>query len=81
MFGTAIWFFPPMVARFLYSDEIMAQAIENPANTSYSFIAGKLLPNGLMSVMIAAMFAATMSAMDTSGRFRNEQCGSSFSES
>jgi len=63
--GTAIWFFPPMVARFLYGDEIMAQAVENPANTSYSFIAGKLLPNGLMGVMIAAMFAATMSAMDT----------------
>ena len=63
--GTAIWFFPPMVARFLYGNEIMAQAVENPENTSYSFIAGKLLPNGLMGLMIAAMFAATMSAMDT----------------
>lgn len=63
--GAAVWFFPPMVARFLYGDEIMAQAIENPENTSYSFIAQKVLPNGLMGVMIAAMFAATMSSMDS----------------
>ncbi|MFC0535405.1 sodium:solute symporter family transporter [Pelagicoccus mobilis] len=63
--GSLIWFFPPMVARFLYGDEIMAQAIENPENSSYSYIAQKVLPNGLMGVMIAAMFAATMSSMDS----------------
>lgn len=63
--GSLIWFFPPMVARFLYGDEIMAQAIENPENSSYSYIARQLLPNGLMGVMIAAMFAATMSSMDS----------------
>lgn len=63
--GALIWFFPPMVARFLYGDEIMAQAIENPENSSYSFIAQKVLPSGLMGVMIAAMFAATMSSMDS----------------
>lgn len=63
--GSLIWFFPPMVARFLYGDEIMAQAIENPENSSYSYIAQQLLPNGLMGVMIAAMFAATMSSMDS----------------
>lgn len=64
-FGTLIWFIPPMVARFLYGDEIMALDVENPANSSYAFIARELLPNGLMGVMIAAMFAATMSAMDS----------------
>ncbi|MDQ8182032.1 hypothetical protein [Pelagicoccus sp. SDUM812005] len=63
--GALIWFFPPMVARFLYSEEIMAQAVDNPANTSYAFIANKVLPNGLMGIMIAAMFAATMSSMDS----------------
>jgi Na+/proline symporter len=64
-FGTVIWFIPPMVARFLYGDAIMAQDVENPANSSYAYIARELLPNGLMGVMIAAMFAATMSAMDS----------------
>ena len=63
--GALIWFFPPMVARVLYGDEIMAQSIANPENTAYTFIAMKLLPNGLMGVMIAAMFAATMSSMDS----------------
>jgi len=64
-FGALIWFIPPMVARFLYQDEILAQDVANPANTSYAFIAQKLLPNGLMGVMIAAMFSATMSSMDS----------------
>lgn len=63
--GTLIWFIPPMVARFLYGNEIMALEVDNPADRSYAYIARELLPNGLMGVMIAAMFAATMSAMDT----------------
>ncbi|MEX0332017.1 MAG: sodium:solute symporter [Puniceicoccaceae bacterium] len=64
-FGAMIWFIPPMVARFLYQDEILAQSVENPANTSYAYIAQQVLPNGLMGVMIAAMFSATMSSMDS----------------
>lgn len=64
-FGTFVWFVPPMVARFLYGDEILAQTLSNPSETSYAFIAMKLLPNGLMGIMIAAMFSATMSSMDT----------------
>lgn len=63
--GSLIWLFPPMVARFLYAEEILAQDIKDPATTAYSFIAAKLLPNGLMGVMTAAMFAATMSSMDS----------------
>jgi len=63
--GSAVWFIPPMVARFLYSDEILASGVANPANSSYAFIAIKLLPNGLLGLLIAAMFAATMSSMDT----------------
>jgi solute:Na+ symporter, SSS family len=64
-FGTLIWFLPPMVGRFLYEAEIGALAIDNPSNGSYAFVALKLLPNGLVGIMIAAMFAATMSSMDT----------------
>lgn len=64
-FGSLIWFLPPMVARFLYADEVMAIAIDDPATASYAVAAANLLPNGLMGVMIAAMFAATMSSLDT----------------
>lgn len=63
--GTAIWFIPPMVARFMYGDEIMAQGMENPSESAYAYLAIKLLPNGLLGILIAAMFAATMSSMDT----------------
>lgn len=63
--GTAVWFIPPMVARFLYEDAVLAQPIDNPSNSSYAFLARQLLPEGLMGVMIAAMFAATISSMDT----------------
>lgn len=64
-FGSLVWFLPPMVSRFLYETEINAMDVDNPSNGSYAFIALKLLPDGLVGIMIAAMFAATMSSMDT----------------
>ena len=63
--GSAIWFIPPMVARFLYADEVFAMTIPEPGTASYAVAARHLLPNGLMGVMIAAMFAATMSSLDS----------------
>ncbi|MDP0501853.1 MAG: hypothetical protein Q7P63_17300 [Verrucomicrobiota bacterium JB022] len=65
MIGTAAWFIPPMVARFLYEGEIMALDMENPSNAAYAYLATKLLPSGMTGLMIAAMFSATMSSMDT----------------
>ncbi len=63
--GSAVWFIPPMVARFLFETEILNSGIDKPAESAYAFIAMKLLPNGLLGMMIAAMFAATMSSMDS----------------
>lgn len=64
-FGSLVWFLPPMVARFLYEADVNALDVGNPSNGSYAFIALRLLPDGLVGIMIAAMFAATMSSMDT----------------
>lgn len=64
-FGSLVWFLPPMVARFLYEADVNSLDVDNPSNGSYAFIALKLLPDGLVGIMIAAMFAATMSSMDT----------------
>jgi len=64
-FGTIVWFVPPMVARFLFEADINALDVKEPATASYSFIAQHLLPNGVMGLMLAAMFAATMSSLDT----------------
>jgi Na+/proline symporter len=75
--GSLIWFLPPMVARFLYEAEVLGSGIKDPATTAYAVAAKNLLPDGLMGVLIAAMFAATMSSMDsglngqTSGIVRN----------
>ena len=62
--GSIIWFIPPMVSRFIYSTAVDAVAIKNPATAAYAVAARELLPQGLMGVMIAAMFSATMSSMD-----------------
>ncbi|MCF3649569.1 sodium:solute symporter family transporter [Synoicihabitans lomoniglobus] len=62
--GVAVWFIPPMVARFLYTEEVLAAAVGDPATTSYAVAAAHVLPKGLLGVMIAAMFSATMSSMD-----------------
>ncbi len=63
--GSAVWFLPPMVARFVFAEEVMALPIDDPATGAYAVAARQLLPNGLMGIMIAAMFAATMSSMDS----------------
>ncbi|WP_309399731.1 sodium:solute symporter family protein [Cerasicoccus maritimus] len=64
--GSVIWFVPPMVARFLFEADVNALGVKEPATASYSYIAQSLLPNGLMGLMLAAMFAATMSSLDSS---------------
>ena len=63
--GTLVWFIPLVAARMLYADEVLGMTIPDPTNAAYAVAAQHLLPNGLMGVMIAAMFAATMSNLDT----------------
>ncbi|WP_309383127.1 sodium:solute symporter family transporter [Cerasicoccus frondis] len=63
--GSAVWFIPPMVARFMFETELMDSGLDKPSESSYAFIATKLLPNGMLGMLIAAMFAATMSSMDS----------------
>jgi Na+/proline symporter len=62
--GSVVWFIPPMVARFLYAPEVLAAPISDPATTAYAVAARHVLPNGLLGLLIAAMFAATMSSID-----------------
>ncbi len=63
--GSLLWFIPPMVARFLYSEQVLDLPLDDPATGAYAVAALNLLPDGMMGVMIAAMFAATMSSMDS----------------
>jgi SSS family solute:Na+ symporter len=62
--GALIWFVPPLAMRVLYPDLKSVWAdLANPHEASYAVAALTLLPNGLVGIMLAAMFSATMSSL------------------
>lgn len=63
--GAFIWFIPPIVARLSFPELVEAVDIPNPAEASYAIVALQLLPRGLSGLLVVAMFAATMSSVDT----------------
>jgi len=63
--GSLFWFLPSVAAHLLYADEVMAMAVAKPAETSYAVISMKLLPAGLVGMIVVAILTATMSSMDT----------------
>lgn len=72
LFGPVIWFIPPMAAQVLYPDlsQVFPQLGNKAPEAAYVAIAVNKLPLGMMGLLIAGMFAATMSSMD-SGLNRN----------
>ncbi len=65
LIGAAVWFIPPMTGRLIFAGQIDAMSIAKPAEASYALTSMALLPNGLTGLMMVAVFAATMSSMDT----------------
>ncbi len=63
--GGPMFLIPSMTARFLYSDQVESMMIQNPAEAAHAVAAMNVLPNGLTGILVVAMFAATMSSMDT----------------
>ena len=63
--GGPVFLVPAMTARFLYEDQVAGMAIQNPAEAAHAVAAMNVLPNGLTGILVVAMFAATMSSMDT----------------
>ena len=63
--GIVVWIIPPMAARLLIADQVNALGISKPAEASYALMSLTLLPDGLVGLMVVAIFAATMSSMDT----------------
>ncbi|MBN2289556.1 MAG: hypothetical protein JXQ83_09515 [Candidatus Glassbacteria bacterium] len=64
-FGVVFWAVPPMAARVLYPDLGKILDLPNTDEGAFVVIAMHLLPHGLMGLMIAAMFAAAMSSLDS----------------
>ena len=65
LLGSFIWFLPPITARLLYPELVMAFDIAKPAEASYAVASISLLPVGLVGLIVVAILAATMSSMDT----------------
>jgi len=63
--GAFIWIIPPMAARLLIDTQVAGMDVANPAEASYALISLALLPDGMIGLMVVAIFAATMSSMDT----------------
>ena len=59
--GAFLWFIPPMVVRVIYPDlRQLWPSLANPAEGAYAVASLTWLPHGLIGVMLAAMFSATM---------------------
>ncbi len=63
--GSFIWIVPPIIGRLLFSPEINAVEGIKSVDAAYAIVAKNLLPPGLIGLVLIAMFAATMSSMDS----------------
>jgi solute:Na+ symporter, SSS family len=62
--GAFLWFIPPMVVRVLYPDlRQLWPSLANPSEGAYAVASLTWLPHGLIGVMLAAMFSATMATL------------------
>lgn len=65
LLGSIMWMIPPITARLLYPEQVMAFDISKPAEASYAVASISMLPTGLVGLIVVAILAATMSSMDT----------------
>ncbi len=65
-----VWFIPPIAAKILYPDVAtlteLAVLKDNAPDGVYLSMGMRLLPDGMIGAMLCAIFAASMSAMDSS---------------
>lgn len=65
LIGGLIWFLPPITARLLFSEDVVALGIAKPAEAAYAIASIKVLPVGLVGLIVVAILTASMSTMDT----------------
>ena len=63
--GAPLFLIPSMTTRFLYQDKLAEVGIANLPDAAHAVAAISVLPTGLTGILVVAMFAATMSSMDT----------------
>ncbi len=61
-----MWILPVMASRVMYPDlGAMWPALAEPTEAAFVTLALDILPHGMLGIIVAAMFAATMSSADT----------------
>jgi solute:Na+ symporter, SSS family len=62
--GAFLWFIPPMAMRIIYPNlHAIWPQLANPNEASYVAASLTFLPHGLIGIMLAAMFSATMASL------------------
>jgi SSS family solute:Na+ symporter len=66
--GVSFWMIPSMAARVLEPNlpGMFAGQLRNGAEASYVYMCMRVLPHGMIGILLAAVFAATMSSLDSS---------------
>ena len=66
--GVGMWMIPCLTARILEPDlaGMFAGRLSNGAEAAYVYMCLKVLPHGMIGILLAAVFAATMSSLDSS---------------
>ncbi|MBN2289519.1 MAG: hypothetical protein JXQ83_09330 [Candidatus Glassbacteria bacterium] len=78
IFGVLVWSVPPLAVRHLFPDlTSLYGSLKAPAEGAYVSACLAVLPHGMIGVMFAAIFAASMSSIDStlnfiSGIFTND---------
>ncbi|WP_373100995.1 MULTISPECIES: sodium:solute symporter family protein [Pasteurellaceae] len=67
LFGTIIWFIPPWVTAIIYPDAAQAypELGKKASDAVYLVFARNVMPIGTVGLLMAGLFAATMSSMDS----------------
>ncbi len=61
-----VWGIPPMAASFIYHQmPAYAQGLEHPEEAAYLVMAKRVLPDGILGLLVAGLFAATLSSLNT----------------
>ncbi|MEZ9706555.1 transporter, partial [Vibrio breoganii] len=67
MFGAIIWFIPPWASAIMYPDAASAYPDlgAKASDAVYLVFARETMPIGTVGLLMAGLFAATMSSMDS----------------
>jgi Na+/proline symporter len=63
--AAVVWVIPPITSRLLFADQVMDMPLNSPADGAYAVASLNLLPIALVGLVLVAVFAATMSSLDS----------------